>query len=502
MSSFPQPFTSTVSHWQATNRGKSSLFGHNKEKTLPEHVIDYVVIGAGMAGASTAYYLTRPGVADGETVVVLEAKDVASGATGRNGGHCAPFSFAALPELTKPLENGGAGIDMDEALNVLDFERRVLIEVAGTVEKEMWKVDFWTGKKVEVRISEEKAKKMDEWYNKWLKARAAGKYKHLEPEWKWIGDAKEAQKVTRINGATGYSIGPAGSLHPHKLATAYLKSALATGQAELYSWSPVQKLTRGEDDELWQVNCGERGTVKARNVIVCTNAHTPHLFKGTDIDDFLTPFQGQAANVTPPPSFSGENYLDTTYTIEEGPYLIATTHSGIILGLYHEVAVKRGILEKKDVFGNVDDSYVQPAAKNWLSEYCKNSFTNWGKEAPGEGAMRFWSGIMCATKDTLPLVGQVPSEQVSEGRNQGLYIAAGYHGHGMARIALTTKYVVKLATTGEWDEGMPESFKISQDRLDRGRTAPPYITAVDKIGGVTSKILNAVGVRGVQSVCR
>lgn len=35
---------------------------------------------------------------------------------------------------------------------------------------------------------------------------------------------------------------------------------------------------------------------------------------------------------------------------------------------------------------------------------------------------------MCATKDTLPLVGQVPSEQVPGGRNQGLYIAAGYHG--------------------------------------------------------------------------
>lgn len=46
-----------------------------------------------------------------------------------------------------------------------------------------------------VRISEEKAKKMDEWYKKWLKARAAGKYKYLKPEWKWIGDAEEAQKV-------------------------------------------------------------------------------------------------------------------------------------------------------------------------------------------------------------------------------------------------------------------------------------------------------------------
>lgn len=66
-------------------------------------MIDYVVIGAGMAGellkaqdtittkwvdvlmpsrsigASTAYHLIRPGVADGETVIVLEVKDVASG---------------------------------------------------------------------------------------------------------------------------------------------------------------------------------------------------------------------------------------------------------------------------------------------------------------------------------------------------------------------------------------------------------------------------------------
>lgn len=71
-----------------------------------------------------------------------------------------------------------------------------------------------------------------------------------------------------------------------------------------------------------------------------------------------------------------------------------------------------------------------------LAEYCKNSFINWGEEAPGEGAMRFWSGIMCATKDTLPLVGQIPSEQVPEGKNKGLYIAAGYHGKPFLRITL------------------------------------------------------------------
>jgi len=31
-------------------------------------------------GASLAYHLTRPGVSDGKRLVVLEAKDVASGA--------------------------------------------------------------------------------------------------------------------------------------------------------------------------------------------------------------------------------------------------------------------------------------------------------------------------------------------------------------------------------------------------------------------------------------
>lgn len=43
---------------------------------------------------------------------------------------------------------------------------------------------------------------------------------------------------------------------------------------------------------------------------------------------------------------------------------------------------------------------------------------------------------MCATKDTLPLVGQIPSEQVPEGKNKGLYIAAGYHGKPFLRITL------------------------------------------------------------------
>ncbi|KAK8854966.1 hypothetical protein IAR55_003706 [Kwoniella newhampshirensis] len=496
MTTFPQPFVSTVSHWQATNRGKTSLFNHNRDKPLPIDVVDYLVIGAGMAGASMAYHLTRPGVADGKKVVVLEAKDVASGATGRNGGHCAPYSFASWPLLTAPLESGGAGLTPEEALEVLDLEKRVLEYVTSLVEKEKWEVDFWRGEKVEVRRSEDAAKQMRESYQAWISARALGRFKDVKPEWEWIDDAEEAQRITRIKNATGCSKGPAGSLHPHKLATAFLRSALSTGQADLYSWAPVQKMNKVEG--IWEVDCGERGLVKTKQVVVCTNAHTGNLFKGTDIDAYLTPFQGQAANVTPPPSFSGANYLNKTYTIEDGPYLVATPHAGIVLGLHHKLAVEQGVLEMKDIFGNADDSFVHPNAKAWLANYCKDSFAGWGSEAPGEGGVRFWAGIQCATRNTLPLVGEVPGEEY-----KGIWMAAGFHGHGMARIALTTKYLAKLVTTGEWDAGLPASFKLTAQRLEDGKKAPPFITDADKVGGVMGKVLGSFGYGGgVKSVAR
>ncbi|WVO13044.1 hypothetical protein L204_100653 [Cryptococcus depauperatus] len=51
----------------------------------------------------------------------------------------------------------------------------------------------------------------------------------------------------------------------------------------------------------------------------------------------------------------------------------------------------------------------------------------------------------------------------------------------------TAKYLVELITTGKWDDGLSDSFKIPQERLERGKAAPPYIAGIEKIGGVTSK---------------
>jgi hypothetical protein len=81
MSTFPQAWISTTSHWQGTNRGPASLWLHNSKAELPSSA-DVVIVGAGMAGSALSYFLTRPGAyGEGKKVVCVEAKDVASGAS-------------------------------------------------------------------------------------------------------------------------------------------------------------------------------------------------------------------------------------------------------------------------------------------------------------------------------------------------------------------------------------------------------------------------------------
>ena len=61
---------------------------------LPEEA-DVVIVGAGMTGAATAYWLSR----SGRSSLVLDARGIAGGATGRNGGHL----WCARPHIASCL---------------------------------------------------------------------------------------------------------------------------------------------------------------------------------------------------------------------------------------------------------------------------------------------------------------------------------------------------------------------------------------------------------------
>lgn len=78
-----------------TTIGNTTNNGHVVEE-VPEEA-DIVIVGGGTMGASLAYFLTRQGAMKaGKKVVVLEARDVASGASGRNG---VSGRFCLIPEF-------------------------------------------------------------------------------------------------------------------------------------------------------------------------------------------------------------------------------------------------------------------------------------------------------------------------------------------------------------------------------------------------------------------
>jgi hypothetical protein len=76
--SLPLP-NPTTSYWQDPPDEIANL---RSTKHLPGHV-DYIIIGSGISGASIAYNLIKK--KPNSSILMLEARQACSGATGRNG---------------------------------------------------------------------------------------------------------------------------------------------------------------------------------------------------------------------------------------------------------------------------------------------------------------------------------------------------------------------------------------------------------------------------------
>ncbi|TXT07093.1 hypothetical protein VHUM_03263 [Vanrija humicola] len=478
MPAFPQQFTSTISHWQASNRGRGSLWNHGRHDPLPTEVVDYVIIGAGVTGASLAYQITRAGgAADGKSVVVLDAKDVASCASGRNGGHIAPRSWELFGPLTTPLEEGGAGLSEEDALDILYFEAEHLEVTADIIRKEKLDVDLWTGQRLEVFTTDEGVRRNRELMAQFFAAKAkSAKHRHKRVDWELVADTAEAQRLTRLPAAKELIRGPAGSWHPHRGTTGLLRLALASTSSycRFFSWAPVARLEQ-LDSGGWALHCGERGVVRAREVVLATNAYTRHLFpedmaRGEGIPAHIIPYRHQACHITPPDSYAGDGALTNSYSVERGPYLIQTPAGGMILGPFSATVIDV-FGSKRDMYPIEDDSGTTGKFRNWMAGYCPQNFAGWGAEKDGEGVDRVWSGILCHSVDLVPLVGRVLDKP-------GLWASISYNGHGMAKIVNITRCLAENMRTGVWDDRLPRCFEITHARLERAKKCKPFLDEV------------------------
>ena len=92
-----------LSFWQKSTRAFAHL-NANSGAALPTRS-QYVIIGSGLAGSLTAFELLEAGV-QAQDVIIIEAREAASGASSRNAGHVRPGMYIHILRTPRVARQG------------------------------------------------------------------------------------------------------------------------------------------------------------------------------------------------------------------------------------------------------------------------------------------------------------------------------------------------------------------------------------------------------------
>ena len=117
---------------------------------------DIVIIGSGISGASTAYHIIKDNPSP-PSVIMLEARNVCSGATGRNGGHLKPDLYSNFPKYSRLY-------GPEAAAEIAEFEASHIYAAKELIEMEGLECDFQLTRAMDVYLDEKHAGQVEEAY--------------------------------------------------------------------------------------------------------------------------------------------------------------------------------------------------------------------------------------------------------------------------------------------------------------------------------------------------
>lgn len=440
-----------LSYWQQTTRSFPYL-NANAEGPVPSSATPtkYLVIGSGIAGALTAFELIHSAGVPGDQVLILEAREAASGASGRNAGHVRPDAFRGFQVYRRVHGT-------EQALKIIANERDVFRRIDDFVKKHDVPCEFNPATTLDVCLTpafaEFNARSLKEYQE------AGGDVSHVT-----VYEGDEAKKRTGIKETVSAYEWPAGSSHPAKLAQWLLSQSIAAG-ATLFTHCPATRIVAhsATAQKGWDVQT-PRGTITAETVIHCTNAFAGHLLP--QLAPYVTPNRAQAHLFVPPTSLSGDKIMKSTMSLRHSLHhfysVMQRKADGLIVLGASRKSPNLSPASFESMFTTDDTSLNEEvradAVKNF--ENCF-PFCEKGNLKHGEGLQHTWTGIIGMTTDSVPFVGKLENLP-------GQYVCAGFNGHGMARIFNCAPGVVKIIQGESWDAtGLPECFDATQERLDK-----------------------------------
>jgi glycine/D-amino acid oxidase-like deaminating enzyme len=371
---------------------------------------DVDVIGGGITGASTAYFLRQHGIG----VTLVERRGLSGGATGRNGGHISPGTSERFSESVKRY-----GLDMTRAIS--DYSHQCAAAVRAFVDEHHVDCELRINGSVSLALSQAELGPVTESFVEMQKYGIPCEY--------W--DAARCAERTRSEDFLGGVFRPtAGQLWPARLVFAIAEQAIRLG-ANVQTRTEVQAV-ENEDGKLLVKT--ERGHITARHVVHATNAWARELLPF--LEGIIVPVRNQVVITEPAPRLWNFG-LSTNHGYE---YFMQRPDGRIVLG---GMRWKTPTLE----VNNDDDATMVPEVSAALRGFLPEHFT----DLRGVDVQQEWIGVMGFSKDRNPLIGPLPNRP-------GEYIAAGFTGHGMPMTFFAGQNVADMIAGKQPEPFAAEAF--------------------------------------------
>jgi len=339
--------------------------------------VDVAVIGAGITGCACALALARGGLRVG----VHDARGIAEGASGRNGGF-ALRGGAARYDVARETYGADAARELwtrtEAALERLElladdaFRRTGSLRLAADVEE-----------RVEIR-AEYEALREDGFSAEWH-----DELSHLRPDFRGA-----------IFHPRDGAVQPARFVH--KLAGLAAEAGVAFHEHD--------RVAALED-------------LEADQIVIATDGSGRGLL--TELDDALWPARGQVLATEP----LGDRLFDCPHYARQGfDYWQQLPDGRIVLGGFRDFSILTEMTDEE-----MTTEPIQEALDAFLLDLLGHM----------PKVTHRWAGIFGLTQDLLPLVGRVPG-------HDGVWVAAGYSGHGNV-LGLMCGELVASAMQGQED---------------------------------------------------
>ena len=357
---------------------------------------DVAVVGGGLAGLSAALELAERGY----SVTLLEARQLGSGASGRNGGQ-------AIHGLACDQGVIEAQLGLDAARRVWDMTIEALDLLRQRIGRHAIDCD-WRDGVLSLATSARKGRALQQWAE-----RIGSRYGYALQT---IAPADIGRWIASPRYHSGVFDARSGHLHPLKYTLGLARAAAAAG-VTLHENSPVHALQHGASVRLRT----PRGELSARHVLLAGNVYLQALAPslrsrimpvGTYIACSERLEAPLAASLIP----SGAAVCDTNFVLD---YFRGTADRRLLYG------------------GRVSYSTVTPAH---LAESMRRRMVRSFPQLADTKIEYAWGGFVDITMNRAPDFGRLPSPG---GYAANVYYLQGFSGHGLALAGLAGRVVAE-----------------------------------------------------------